>query len=133
MSVVVCDASTLVAVLLDDGPDGRWAAEQLRDAELAAPHLAPYETANIIRRRELAGLISVDLAAQAHADLLDLAIELWPWELLARRTWELRHNLTAYDAAYVALAEQIDATLITLDTRIAVAPGLRCAVASPAR
>ncbi len=133
MSVVVCDASALVAALLDVGPDGIWAADQLRYSELAAPHLAPYETANIIRRRELAGLISTDIAAQSHADLLDLDIELWPWEMLARRVWELRHNLTAYDAAYVSLAEQIGAMLITVDARIAGAPGLRCAVATPTR
>jgi predicted nucleic acid-binding protein len=133
VTVVVCDASALVAVLLDGGPDGGWAADQLRGAELAAPHLAPFETANIIRRRELAGLVGADIAAQAHADLLELEIEFWPWELLALRIWELRHNLTAYDAGYVALAELLEATLVTLDARISHAPGLRCAVASPAR
>ncbi|MBB4660614.1 PIN domain-containing protein [Conexibacter arvalis] len=125
---VVCDASALVAVLLDDGPDGRWAAEALRGRALAAPRLVQFEAANIIRRHELAGLVSSDQAAQAHDDLLDLAIEQWPYELLARRAWELRRNLSTYDAAYVALAELLDAALVTLDRRIAGAPGLRCAV-----
>lgn len=92
---VVCDASALVAVLLDAGP------------------------------------VSGDQAAQAHGDLLDLAIEPWPYELLAPRAWELRRNLSIYDAAYVALAELIDAALVTLDQRIAGVPGLRCAVVTP--
>jgi predicted nucleic acid-binding protein len=128
---VVCDASALVAVLLDSGADGAWAAAQLGDARLAAPDLVTYETANVIRRTELAQLISADLAAQAHADLLDLAVELWPYELLAPRVWELRHNLSVYDAAYVAVAERLGATLVTLDARIAGAPGLQCAIACP--
>jgi predicted nucleic acid-binding protein len=128
---VVCDASSLVALLLDGGPAGRWAAEALAGAELAAPSLVAFETANIIRRHELAGLVSADQAAQAHADLLDLAIEQWPYELLAARGWELRGNLSAYDASYIALAEITGATLVTLDRRIGRAPGLRCAVATP--
>lgn len=128
---VVCDASALVALLLDSGPDGRWATQVLTGAELVAPAVVGFEAANIIRRHELVRLIGADQAAQAHADLLDLAIEHWPHELLARRAWELRHNLSIYDAAYVALAELSDATLVTLDRRIAGAPGLRCAVATP--
>jgi predicted nucleic acid-binding protein len=128
---VVCDASALVAVLLDGGADGRWASEALRGAELLAPSLAAFEAADIIRRHELAGSIGADQAAQAHADLLDLAIEYWPYELLARRAWELRENLSVYDASYVALAELSDAALVTLDRRIAGAPGVRCAIATP--
>jgi predicted nucleic acid-binding protein len=126
----VCDASALVALLLDGGPDGRWATEALTGADLAAPSLVAFESANIIRRLELAGLISSDQATQAHADLLDLAIEHWPYELLAARTWELRRNLSSYDASYVALAELTGATLVTLDRRISRAPDLRCTVAT---
>ena len=128
---VVCDASALVALLLDSGADGRWATDALTGAELLAPSLLAFETANIIRRHELAGLISADQAAQAHADLLDLSIEDWPYEILAPRTWQLRANLSIYDAGYVALAELTDATLVTLDRRIGAAPGLRCPVATP--
>ncbi|MDP9345854.1 MAG: type II toxin-antitoxin system VapC family toxin [Actinomycetota bacterium] len=128
---VVCDASALVALLLDGGPDGRWATEALTGGELAAPSLVAFESANIIRRHELAGLVSADQAGQAHADLLDLAIELWPYEMLAARAWELRRNLSIYDAGYVALAELTSATLVTLDRRIGRAPDLRCAVATP--
>jgi predicted nucleic acid-binding protein len=128
---VVCDASALVALLLDGGPDGRWVAETLTGTDLLAPGLVEFECANIIRRHELAELISPDQAAQAHADLLDLEIEHWPYELLVPRAWELRRNLSIYDAGYVALAELTAATLVTLDRRIGRAPGLRCSIATP--
>lgn len=127
----VPDASALVALLLDDGRDGTWATEALADADLLAPGLVAFEAANIIRRHDLAGLVSGDQAAQAHADLLDLTIEEWPYDILAARAWELRANLSVYDSSYVALAELADATLVTLDRRIAGAPGLRCPVATP--
>lgn len=129
--LVVCDASAVVAILVDSGPDGRWATDALTNADLAAPSLLPFEAANIIRRLELAGTISSDQAVQAHSDLVDLAIEHWPYELLAPRVWELRHNLTSYDASYVALAELLQATLVTLDLRIGRAPDVRCTVATP--
>ncbi len=128
---VVCDASALIALLLDGGPDGTWVSEALAGAALAAPSLVAFESANIIRRHELAGLVGTDQAVQAHADLLDLGIELWPYEVLASRSWELRHNLSSYDASYVALAELTGATLITLDRRISRAPDLRCKVSTP--
>ena len=128
---VVCDASALVALLLDAGPDGRWATDALSGADIAAPSLVSFETSNIIRRLELAGRVSADLAAQAHADMLDLAIEQWPYELLASRIWALRRNLSSYDAGYVALAELTGATLVTLDRRIGGAPDLRCTVLAP--
>jgi len=128
---VVCDASALTAVLIDGGTDGQWATAAVTDAQLIAPSLVDFETANIIRRHELADLISADQAAQAHADLLDLAIERWPYEVLATRVWELRLNLSIYDASYVALAEMLGATLVTLDRRIGRAPGSRCAIATP--
>lgn len=99
----------------------------------AAPALVTFECANVIRRQESAGLIGVDQAAQAHADLLDLVIEQWPYEAVATRAWQLRRNLTTYDASYVALAEFLDAPLATLDRRIAGSPGLRCAVQTPQR
>ena len=128
---LVCDASALVALLLDSGPAGQWVTETIDESELAAPSLVEFESANIIRRHELAGLVSADQAAQAHVDLLDLAIELWPYQLLAGRAWELRHNLSSYDASYVALAELLGVTLVTLDERVGGAPKLRCVVATP--
>ena len=128
---VVCDASALVALLLDGGPDGRWVTETVTGRDLVAPNLVVMEAANIVRRHELAGIVSADQAAQAHADLMDLAIEQWPYELLFARSWELRHNLSIYDATYVALAEAIRVKLVTLDRRIAGAPGLRCPIETP--
>lgn len=116
---------------LDAGSDGRWVTDALTSADIAAPSLVMFESSNIIRRHELGGLVSPDQAAQAHADMLDLAIEQWPYELLASRTWGLRRNLSSYDAGYVALAELTGATLVTLDRRIRRAPDLRCPVATP--
>lgn len=129
---ITCDASVLVAMLLDTGPAGQWATSVLTAAAgLLAPHLALFEAANILRRHELAELITADQAAQAHADLLDLPIDLWPYEVLAPRTWQLRENLSVYDGSYVALAEMTDTRLATLDTRIARAPRVTCVIASP--
>lgn len=128
---VVCDASAVVAVLLDAGPGGQWATRAVAGSDLAAPALLRFEAANVIRRHEAAGLASTDQAAQAHADLLDLPVEEWPYSVLAARAWELRRNLTTYDAGYVALAELLGVTLVTLDRRIARAPDIRCPVTTP--
>jgi len=88
----------------------------------------PFECSNVIRRHEIGGLISSDQAAQAHADLLDLPMEMFPYESVAQRVWQLRRNLTSYDAAYIALAEVLDAPLITVDRRLSGAPGINCRI-----
>jgi len=128
---VVCDASAVVALMLDAGPDGHWATNALAVADLAAPSLWAFEAANIVRRQEHAKRITTDQAAQAHADMLDLAIEQWPYELLVPRAWQLRQHLTIYDASYVALAELLDVALVTLDRGMSRAPDLRCTVTTP--
>lgn len=128
---VVCDASAITALLIDSGGDGSWAAEMLSEADLYAPTLLPYECVSVLRRHELAGSISPDQAAQAHADLLELPIEYWPHDVMAQRIWELHANLISYDAAYVALAESIEAPVITLDRHLQRAPHLRCDVVCP--
>ncbi len=130
-SSFVCDSSAVAALLIDSGPDGQWVTHTIDSGTITAPTLVTSETANVIRRHELSGQISPDQAAQAHADLLDLTIELWPYDILAARAWELRRNLSIYDATYVALAEAADLTLITLDKRLAKAPGTRCQIAAP--
>ena len=130
-SRIICDASAVVAALLDAGSDGQWAAEMLDSEGLAAPTVVTYEAANVIRRHEIGGAVSADQAVQAHADLHALAMELWPHELLADRAWELRHNLSISDATCVALAELLDGTLVTLDRALAGAHGVRCATLSP--
>jgi predicted nucleic acid-binding protein len=127
----VVDASVVVAALIDDGPAGRWAEELLASTPLAAPHLMPVEAANILRRAALAGDVSDDIASLAHADLLAVGVELFPYELLAERIWELRGAVTAYDGWYVALAESLKAPLATLDARLVRAPGPRCKFIGP--
>jgi predicted nucleic acid-binding protein len=89
------------------------------------------EVANVLRRAAMAGEISPDTAALAHADLLSLRVELFAYEPFAARVWELRENVTAYDGWYVALAESLDAKLATLDLRLVNATGPRCAFATP--
>ena len=123
---LVIDASMLVAALVDSGADGRWAEPLLASGPLAAPHLIMAEAANILRRSALAGAISAEQASLAHADLLDLRVELFPYAPFASRVWELRENVTCYDAWYVAIAEALSAPLATLDARLAKAPGPRC-------
>ena len=123
---LVVDASVVVAALVDGGRDGVWAETVLSSDPLAAPHLMPVESATILRRAALAGHVTEDIAALAHADLLALRVELFPYESFASRIWELRRNLTAYDAWYVALAESLDSPIATLDQRLARAAGPRC-------
>jgi predicted nucleic acid-binding protein len=127
---LVVDASAVVAALVDTGPSGTW-AEGLLTPTLVAPQLLHAEVANVLRRAAGAGDITDDVASLAHADLVDLRVELVPYEPVAARVWELRHNLTAYDAWYVAVAELIDAPLATLDERQAAAPGPRCEFQTP--
>jgi predicted nucleic acid-binding protein len=131
--MLVVDASLVVAALIDSGKDGTWALELLATGQLAAPHLMPVEAANILRRAVLSGQVSADAAALAHADLLALRIELFPYGPFADRVWELRGNLTSYDAWYVAVAETLDAKLATLDARLSRAQGPRCLFEIPAQ
>ena len=128
---LVVDASVVVAALVDGGDIGLWAEATLRSGPLAAPHLMPVEVANILRRSALAGEISSDTAALAHADLLDLRVDLIAYEVVAERAWELRDNLTLYDAWYAAVAELLDAELATLDLRLARAAGPKCGFLLP--
>ena len=123
---LVIDASVVVAALADSGTDGRWAESLLTSDSLGAPHLLHAEASNILRRSALAGTISAEEASIAHADLLDLRVELFPYAPFAPRIWDLRENVTCYDAWYVAVAEALGAPLATLDGRLAKAPGPRC-------
>lgn len=130
MSQVV-DASTVVAALVDAGPVGEWALDQLTYDHLVAPHLLPAEVANVLRRAEHHAQVSSDVAALAYADLADLAVDLVPFEPFAERIWQLRTTMSAYDAWYVAVAEAVDGPLATLDRRLTTAPGARCAFTLP--
>lgn len=130
MSVAV-DASVVVAALTDTGELGGWAEAILRDDQLVSTHLMPVEVTSILRRSALAGDLSQDSAAMAHADLLDLRIALFPYEPFGGRVWELRDNVTAYDAWYVSLAESLGVALATLDVRLSRAAGPRCGFLTP--
>jgi predicted nucleic acid-binding protein len=99
--------------------------------DLAAPHLMPVEVANILRRAALAGDISPEVASLAHADLLSLRVRLFAYEPLGERAWSLRGSVTAYDAWYIALAEALEAELVTLDEKLARATGPRCDFRTP--
>ena len=128
---LVADASMVIARLFDTGPASIWAESLLKSEPLAAPHLMPVEAANILRRAALAGAITSDTATLAHSDLLELPVELFPYQPFASRVWELRANVTAYDAWYVALAEALGARLATLDAKLSAAPGPACEFISP--
>ena len=123
---LVVDVSLVTAALIDSGPDGTWAEQLLVSDDLAAPHLMPVEVANILRRASLVGDLSEDAATLAHGDLQALRVALFPYAPFADRAWELRKNLTIYDAWYVALAETLEARLATLDARLGRAAGPRC-------
>ncbi len=127
----VIDASVLMAALVDFGPEGDWAEAAVSEESLAAPELALPEAANSLRRLELAGGISRFEAYSAYQDLLGLNIRLFPFRPFADRIWDLRANLTSYDAWYVALAEGLDCPLVTLDRRLSRAVGPVCEIIVP--
>lgn len=126
--MIVVDASVLAPALADDGPDGDVARARLRSEKLAAPELIDLEIASVIRGRARAGHIAQRRAALALADLVDLPLARAGHRALLARCWELRDNLTVYDASYVALAERLDAVLVTADRGLARAAGPRCEI-----
>jgi predicted nucleic acid-binding protein len=122
--VIVLDASAAVEWLLRT-ENGERVGERLADPAITlhAPHLLSVEVAQVLRRIERTEEISTARATSALEDLADLDINLYEHELLLPRIWQLRNNLTAYDAAYVALAETLGAPLLTFDRRLADSPG----------
>lgn len=128
---VVVDASVLVAALVDSGYEGQWAESAVAEGSLAGPELVLVEASNILRRLEQAGEISQSEATSAYRDLLRLDLNLFSFAPFADRVWALRSNLTSYDAWYVALAEELDCPLMTLDQRLSRASGPKCEIAVP--
>ncbi len=126
--MIVVDASVIVTALADDGDDGDRVRERLRGERLVAPHLIDLEVVSAWRRLSAAGQLDARRVGLAMTDLSTLRIERAPHGPLVQRCWELRGNLTVYDASYVALAEAVDAVLLTGDHRLAEVPGVRCSV-----
>lgn len=126
--MLVVDASVLAPVVADGGSDGAAYRSRLRGERIAAPDLLRVEVVSVIRRQLRVGLLDVDQAERALDDLLDLPVAVYPTVALLRRGWELRDNVSAYDACYIALAESLDSTLLTADVRLARAPGVDCAI-----
>jgi predicted nucleic acid-binding protein len=122
--VIVLDASIVLEVLLRM-PAGVAVEERLFGAgeTLHAPHLLDVEVAQVLRRYALAGEADVERCRTALDDLAGFALTRYPHDFLMQRVWSLRDNLSAHDAVYVALAEALDAPLLTRDQRIANAPG----------
>ena len=127
----VLDASVLVAAVADTGPDGKWSETALAAGGLAGPELVLAETVNILRRMELTGRVSRIAASLLQAHIMRLDLQLFPFAPFAERVWALRHNLTCYDAWYVAVAEAIGCPLVTLDRRLSLAPGPTCRIVVP--
>ena len=124
--MIVVDASALLEFLLQTPLGTRVEARLFRDQdEFHSPHLADVEVTQGLRRLVRAGEVSPDRAADAIADLADLDLHRHPHLDLLTRAWKLRENVTAYDAMYVALAEALDAPIVTCDTPLAKAPGHR--------
>jgi predicted nucleic acid-binding protein len=122
--VIVADASAVVSALLNAGA----ARDLLAHERIQVPHLVDVEVASALRRTVSAGTVTADEGWAALDTWRRLGVTRHPASGLLDRVWQLRHNLTAYDATYVALAEALDCTVVTADGRLARAPGIRCAV-----
>jgi predicted nucleic acid-binding protein len=120
--VIVLDASAAIDWLLQTDAGQRLEKRiYSRGESLHAPHLLDVEVAQVLRRLVREGAVSAQRAEQALQDLLDLRVTRYPHYVFLSRIWQLRNNLSAYDAVYVALSEKLGATLITRDTRLASA------------
>lgn len=128
---VVLDSSAVFALIADGGPTNAWLLSEVSGRGLAAPELAMYETADVLRRQAAGGRLSQGEASLALVDLHDLAMQLWPYAATRERAWQLRHTVTAYDASHVALAEMLGTALLTLDRRLARSFGPACPVLVP--
>ncbi len=127
--MIVLDASAVVELLLGTA-EGAAVARRIDDPSIGlhAPHLLDVEVVQVVRRYVLAGQIGAERGKLAVDLLMALDLTRHDHDILLPRIWELRANLTAYDAAYVALAEALEAPLITFDGRIASAPGHRARI-----
>ena len=122
--MIVVDASAILEVLLRSERGARIETRLLAEGEsLHAPHLLDVEVAQVLRRYAAAGTLGAERGLEALTDLADFPVHRYAHDWLLPRVWELRHNVTAYDAAYLALAEALEAPLVSCDGRLASAPG----------
>jgi len=126
--VIVVDASVVVTALADDGHDGDRARARLQGERLVAPHVLDLEATSAWRRLAARGDLDDRRAQLAMEDLRQFRVDRVSHLPLLDRCWELRHSLTPYDAAYVALAELMDVALLTADANLATAHGPRCRI-----
>jgi predicted nucleic acid-binding protein len=127
--MIVLDASAALELLLRAADHPGLVARVLRSGEtIAAPHLLDLEVTHVLRRFVIGGELTAARAREAIEDHLSLDIVRYPHDGLLDRVWQLRANCTAYDAAYIVLAEALKAVLITCDSRLADVPGSRAAV-----
>lgn len=126
--MLVVDASALFEVVADTPGAEVVRALLHADPDHAAPHLIDAEVLSVVQTHHRSGRLDDTAAAQAVEDLAAWPGERWSHRPLLARAWDLRDNLRSYDALYVALAEALDATLLTLDGRLGRAPNLRCRV-----
>ena len=127
--MIVVDASAALELLLRPATHERLVERLLGTGELlVAPHLLDLEVVQVLRRFAASGELSEQRADEALEDWLMLRITRYPHETFLRRVWQLRHNLTAYDGIYVALAESLDCPLVTCDGPLAAAPGHRATI-----
>jgi predicted nucleic acid-binding protein len=122
--VIVVDASAAVSALLNDGPARRALSIQ----QLHVPQLADSEVASVLRRKVAARKLDANAGWAALDTWRRLGMTRYPVFAFLDRVWELRDNLSAYDASYIALAELLDCDLLTADARLGGAPGIRCAI-----
>lgn len=121
--MLVVDTSAVLAALIGRPSIPGLEMRLTSDQDLHSPHLIDIELLHALRRLVSAGSVTEDRAADARGDFKDLAIVRYPHPPLANRIWQLRHNLTAYDASFVALSEALGAPLITCDAKLAGSPG----------
>ncbi len=128
--LLVIDASVAIELLLRRSAYAETIAERVfaAGASLHAPHLLDLEVIRVLRRYERAGQLSRTRGEEVIADLWDLGIHRHGHNLFAGRIWELRHNVTAYDAAYLSLAETLDAEFLTMDVSLGNVPGCEAVV-----
>jgi predicted nucleic acid-binding protein len=127
--LIVLDASAALELVLGT-PAGKTVADRIgaTDETLHAPHLIDLEVTQVLRRYEAAHVLSPSRALESLKDFADLDLTRYPHEIFLQRIWELRRNATAYDGAYLALAEALGAPLVTADQRLASTPGHRARV-----